>query len=62
MCMHDGLDEECPGRSCLCPCDSCVLGFEQEDDDDDDDCPWCPFGGTPLCCSNDAIVAQGGPE
>jgi hypothetical protein len=34
MCAHDGLDEECPGRNCMCPCDSCVLGFEDDLDND----------------------------
>jgi hypothetical protein len=28
----------------------------------EDDCPWCPFGGTPLCCSVDPNTAKGGQE
>ena len=26
MCIHDGLNEECPGRKCPCPCMNCVMG------------------------------------
>jgi hypothetical protein len=26
VCDHDGLDEECPGRSCRCVCMSCIMG------------------------------------
>jgi len=31
MCDHDGLDEECPGRSCTCVCMSCTMGEENDD-------------------------------
>ena len=37
MCMHDGIivdgkPEVCPGRNCPCPCDSCVLGVDDDNE------------------------------
>jgi hypothetical protein len=26
MCIHDGMDEACPGKSCPCPCMNCLMG------------------------------------